>query len=492
MEKPTPRRIGRQTPTTSVTIPYEKTYGQEAIDIYNSTSRTAREWQELMTYDLLAYNDEGLWVHTKYGYEIPRRNGKGEVIVIRELFGLKNGERILHTAHRTTTSHSAWERLCTLLDEAGIEYTATKQMGLETVKLEDGGYCNFRTRSSKGGLGEGYDLLVIDEAQEYTIDQESALKYVVTDSMNPQTIFCGTPPTAVSAGTVFLKLREGVFNGVSKNTAWAEWSIPYQSDPNDKDLWYETNPSLGLGLSERAVEDEITSDPIDFNIQRLGLWLQYNQKSAISENEWKALKVDALPGLRGKLYVGIKFGHDGENVALSIACKTTTNKIFVETIDCRKVKDGNTWMINFLANADIGGIAIDGANGQQLLADDLKECGVKKKPLLPKVKDVINANQLFELAVSSKTIRHADQPALTQAVSNCEKRAIGSSGGFGYRALKEGIEISLMDSMILAFWLCSHKKEKKAQRASYDVDWFLKLDNLESSLFYYSHAKKVD
>lgn len=403
--------------------------------IYNSTSRTAREWQELMTYDLLAYNDEGLWVHTKYGYEIPRRNGKGEVIVIRELFGLKNGERILHTAHRTTTSHSAWERLCTLLDEAGIEYTATKQMGLETVKLEDGGYCNFRTRSSKGGLGEGYDLLVIDEAQEYTIDQESALKYVVTDSMNPQTIFCGTPPTAVSAGTVFLKLREGVFNGVSKNTAWAEWSIPYQSDPNDKDLWYETNPSLGLGLSERAVEDEITSDPIDFNIQRLGLWLQYNQKSAISENEWKALKVDTLPGLRGKLYVGIKFGHDGENVALSIACKTTTNKIFVETIDCRKVKD------------------------------------------------VINANQLFELAVSSKTIRHADQPALTQAVSNCEKRAIGSSGGFGYRALKEGIEISLMDSMILAFWLCSHKKEKKAQRASYDVDWFLKLDNLESSLF---------
>ncbi|NLY87361.1 MAG: hypothetical protein GX083_02280 [Clostridiales bacterium] len=39
----------------------------------------------------------------------------------------------------------------------------------QVVELE------FRTRSSKGGLGEGFDLLVIDEAQEYTDDQESAI-----------------------------------------------------------------------------------------------------------------------------------------------------------------------------------------------------------------------------------------------------------------------------------------------------------------------------
>lgn len=215
-------RVGSQTPTTSVVIPYTTTYGKEAIDLYNQTTRTAREWQEIMIYDILSINDDNLWTHTKFGYEIPRRNGKGEIIVIRELYGLMHGERILHTAHRTPTSHSAWERLCTLLDEIGIEYKATKQMGLETIRVLDkgGGYVNFRTRSSKGGLGEGYDTLIIDEAQEYTIDQESALKYVVTDSMNPQTLFCGTPPTAVSAGTVFMKMREAVFQGQSKKNEW--------------------------------------------------------------------------------------------------------------------------------------------------------------------------------------------------------------------------------------------------------------------------------
>lgn len=459
-------RIGRQTPTTSVVIPYENTHGKDAIDIYNSTSRTAREWQEILTYDILSYNDDDLWTHTKFGYEIPRRNGKGEIIVIRELYGLVKGERILHTAHRTTTSHSAWERLCSLLDEASIEYTATKQMGLETIRLTDGGYCNFRTRSSKGGLGEGYDTLIIDEAQEYTIDQESALKYVVTDSMNPQTLFCGTPPTAVSSGTVFMKMRDSAIQGLSKNTGWAEWSVDFQSDPNDKELWYQCNPSLGQGLSERAVEDEITSDPIDFNIQRLGLWLRYNQKSAISKKEWEALQVDTLPKFDSKIYVGIKFGHDAENVCMSIALKTTDKRIFVESIDCRKIKDGNAWILAFLKNADIGNVVIDGANGQELLKAEMKEEKLIN-PILPKVKDVIVASSIFEQGLFAKAICHKGQPSLTQAVANCEHRAIGSNGGFGYRSIKEGVEIGLMDSMVLAYWACSQSKEKHKQIIRY-------------------------
>ena len=53
-------RKGRQTPTQSVVLPYTQTKGQEAIDLYNSTGRTAQEWQELLLADILAYNDDGL------------------------------------------------------------------------------------------------------------------------------------------------------------------------------------------------------------------------------------------------------------------------------------------------------------------------------------------------------------------------------------------------------------------------------------------------
>ena len=342
-----------------------------------------------------------------------------------------------------------------------------RAFGKEHIEVKDGGKIEFRTRTSKGGLGEGFDLLIIDEAQEYQDDQESALKYVVTDSRNPQTIFCGTPPTPVSSGTVFTKFRKATLEGDTVNAGWAEWSVDEQSDPRDRELWYETNPSLGTVFTERAVTDEIGSDPIDFNIQRLGLWIRYNQKSAISKAEWNELKVDALPEFTGDLFVGIKYGRDGTNVAMSVAVRTKDGHIFVESIDCREVRAGTGWIMDYLKAWSSGKVVVDGANGQKLLADEMKEFGLKK-PILPTVKEIIAANAAFEQGLFQRNIQHMGQPSLVNVVGNCEKRAIGTNGGFGYRSIKEGAEIALLDSVILAYWICAETKPKrKKQRISY-------------------------
>lgn len=468
------KRIGRQTPTRSFVLPYSTTLGAEAIALYNSTGRTAQQWQELVIYDILARNEDDLWTHTKFGYSVPRRNGKNEIVSIREMYGLLHGEHMLHTAHRTTTSHAAWERLCALMAKAGYiekeHYTTSKQFGLERIKMIDGdGECSFRTRSSKGGLGEGFDLLIIDEAQEYTDDQESALKYVVTDSKNPQTIMLGTPPTPVSSGTIFTKFRQSVLHGGLENAGWAEWSVPTETDPRDKEAWYEANPSLGTVFTERSVTDEIGADKIDFNIQRLGLWIRYNQKSAISEVEWKELQCKERPVFTGKLSVGIKFNVNGESVAMAVAVKTTDGKVFVECIDCRTVRQGIDWIITFLKDASksISNIVIDGANGQKILCDAMKDASIKKKPILPTVGDIIVSSARFESALFAQSICHGEQPALMQIISNCEKRAIGSNGGFGYRSIKDGADIALMDSVILAHWACLNETETKKQSFNY-------------------------
>lgn len=472
-------RKGRQTPTKSVVLPYRDTLGREAINLYNSTGRIAQEWQELLMFDILAVNENGLWVHTKYGYSVPRRNGKNEIVAIREMYGITHGERILHTAHRTTTSASASRRLAALLDAAGYievsrlkkkgrykkHYTYSKQLGLERIVLlgPGGGTIDFRTRSSKGGLGEGFDLLVIDEAQEYQDDQESALKYVVTDSKNPQTIFCGTPPTPVSSGTVFLKMRNSALQGETVNTGWAEWSVDDMTDTKDKEAWYETNPSLGTIFTERSVLDEVGSDPVDFNIQRLGLWLRYNQKSAISKAEWEELQCNSLPKFSGKLFVGIKYGRDGDSVAMSIAVRTASGQIFVEAIDCRPMRVGDGWLLDFISRADIETVVVDGANGQQLLAEGMKNLKLKA-PLLPTVNQIILANAAFVQGMYDSKISHMGQPSLVQIVSNCEKRAIGGNGGFGFKSILDGAKIELMDSMILAYWKCSEIKPKRKQK----------------------------
>lgn len=460
-------RLGRQTPTQSVTIPYEKTRGQEAAELYAETGNNLLEWQQLLQCDIMAVNDEGLWVHQKYGYSVPRRNGKSENVLARCLWGLKNGERILYTAHRATTSHAVWERLDRMCGKAGINISSSfKAFGKEHLYTDSAGIVEFRTRTSSGGLGEGYDVLIIDEAQEYTEAQETSLKYVVSDSDNPQTIMLGTPPTVVSAGTVFVKYRETVLSGHGFDSGWAEWSVPHQMPANDVESWYEANPSLGTILTERKIRAEITTDDIDFNIQRLGLWLQYNQKSAISKSEWESLKANVKPKLTGKLFVGIKYGHDGKNVAMAVAAKTNEGKVFVESVDCRPIRAGNLWILEYLTAMKPETVVIDGANGQNILAAEMKDARLKD-PELPTVKQVITANTLFEQALSGGSITHMNQPSLTQAVSNCKKRAIGTNGGFGYLAIKEEIEIALLDSIILAHWKCATSKEKKKQRARY-------------------------
>ena len=100
-------RLGRQTPTQALVLPYDETKGGEAVELYEQGGRTAMDWQKVLLYDMMAVDDDGLWVHSKFGLSVPRRNGKSEVDKMRELRGLFHSEHTLHTAHRTTKP-SAW------------------------------------------------------------------------------------------------------------------------------------------------------------------------------------------------------------------------------------------------------------------------------------------------------------------------------------------------------------------------------------------------
>ena len=466
------KRKGRQTPTRAVILPYRKklSKGPEAVELYESTGRTARKWQTFLLADIMAQTPKGLWKHTKFGLAVPRQNGKNEVVLMRELWGLKNGEHIIHTAHRTDTAHKAWERLLEASEKAGmVTVSSYKARGKEHIEVWGGGKVEFRTRTNTGGLGESFDLLVYDEAQELTNDQDAALKYTIAASENPQIILIGTPPTPISAGTVFRKFREQMLKGRGRESGWAEWSVERETDPWDKEAWYETNPSLGQGLQERTISSEIGDDVVDFNIQRLGLWIEYNLKSAFTKKEWERLKCDKLPKLQGRLYVGIKYNREATNVSMAIAARTEDGRIFTEAIDCRETRGGNAWILQFLKSlaGHAKRIVVDGASGQELLAKEMKEEKIQR-PYLPTVREVTAANAFFEAQVFGEMICHMGQPSLCQIAENCDHRAIGTNGGFGYKSILEGADISLLDAVILACWAVETFKESPSgQKMSY-------------------------
>ena len=467
-------RIGIQIPSQSVILPYFETHGAEAIELYEKGGGHLLEWQKNILNHVLAVNDEDLFVHQKFGMAIPRRNGKSEVSLAIMVWALYEGLRVVYTAHRTSTSTSLWERLVRLLSNMGeVEdktFKTGKRVGAEKVVLkETKGEVHFRTRTNNGGLGEGFDIFIVDEAQEYTTDQDSALKYTVSSSPNPLTFMIGTPPTVKSGGTVFSQFRKTVLSGESVDCGWAEWSVREMHDPHDKEYWYQTNPSLGSILKERVIQAEITDgEDLDFNIQRLGYWVKYNIKSAITKDEWlqcqyKPSRSDCSP----LIYVGIKFGHDATNVSMSLAVKTK-EKIFVECIGCHSIREGTQWIIKYLKAIKPAEVVIDGASGQKLLEQELTSLNIAKNCIvLPTVKEIIVANSMLEPAITNHTICHNNQPSVTAVVTNCEHRAIGTNGGYGYQCIKDGLEISILDSIILAHWSCSNGKEKKSQRISF-------------------------
>ena len=119
-------RLGRETPTFT-NVNFQETKGEEAINLYKATGQELVRWQEIQINSIMAVED-GLWKHMKYGLCVSRRNGKGEILAAREFDGIVNlKEKVCHTAHRTTTSHDAFNRLYTLLKKAGYEEHSKKK-----------------------------------------------------------------------------------------------------------------------------------------------------------------------------------------------------------------------------------------------------------------------------------------------------------------------------------------------------------------------------
>lgn len=123
--------------------------------------------------------------------------------------------------------------------------------------------------------------------------------------------------------------------------------------------------------------------------------------------------------------------------------------------------------MEFLAGADYRKAVVDGKNGVDVLMDAAKAERIKRIETV-NVSQIIKANSVFDMAMENGTFQHMKQSAVTQVVTNCERRKIGSNGGLGYKSMKDGADIALLDSMILATWICLETKaEKVKQHISY-------------------------
>src|SRR4051812_13678274 len=109
--------IGAQEPSVRSVPGYVSSRAGEALEVAALGGFKADAFQELVLADACGVRADGKWAAFEVGVNMPRQNGKGGILEVRELAGiLAWGERlIVHSSHEFQTSMEAMLRMEELL-----------------------------------------------------------------------------------------------------------------------------------------------------------------------------------------------------------------------------------------------------------------------------------------------------------------------------------------------------------------------------------------
>lgn len=449
--------MGSQEPSVRIYPEYQETDGYDAIKIMKIGGIVLDPWQQDTLCDWMSRKKDSLWASPACGCSVPRQNGKTGVIQARCGAGmLLFNEWIVYTAHLQKTATETFEELAALFDSAKFRSRIKDiktALGRERIILKNGAQIKFLARTRNGGRGQHGDLLIFDEAQALEESQQASFLPAISASINPQTIYAGTPPGPDDSGCVFRDIRTKVLNKEINRMSWVEYSVDDIGDIKDKNRWYDTNPALGRRMLESTVANECEQMPEDtFARERLGWW------SSVEENkETPAIDIKAwdkcssnMSKPEGKTAYGVKFTADGAMVALAGAVIPEEGKPRITLIEYKSTAQGTRWLAEWLNERykKASCVVIDGRNGVDLLIDRISEVWkIKNSVVRPTAKSMVAAVSMLSESINENTVTwYKYQEILDNSARNSVKRPIAGGWGFG------GENSAPVEAASLALW----------------------------------------
>lgn len=455
--------MGSQEPSVRVVPDYQQTDGTDAEQILRIGDMILDPWQSLALYDWMAMTPFGKWVCRTCGLSVGRQNGKSSLVEGRAEAGmLLYNEQVLYTAHLQKTSTETFEEMANFFDAPKMREHVKDiktALGREQILLKNGARIKFLARTRNGGRGQHGDLLIFDEAQELDENQQASFLPAISASLNPQTVYVGTPPDPEAAGIVFRGIRDKAIANETQSTAWFEFSVNEIGDVRDRTRWAKTNPALGRRILESTIEGECEQmDPDMFARERLGWWSPVANKHVdyvIPVDVWDACKSKAKKP-EGKTAYGVKFSADGSEVSLCGAVVPENGPARVSLIDKRLTGQGLGWLAEWLNERYDKAccVVIDGRNGVDVLVDKISPVWrMKGSVIRPSVKDMIAAVGTLTDAINEKTLTwYEGQDVLRDSAVTSTKRKLGGGYAFG------GENATPIEAAALALWGAMNSK----------------------------------
>ena len=365
-------------------------------------------------------------------------------------------EQVIYTAHLQKTATETFEEMRDFFESPKLRnYVADIKtaLGREQIILKSGARIKFLARTRNGGRGQHGDLLIIDEAQEMDEEAQASFLPAISASLNPQTVYVGTPPDPGASGVVFRGIRSRALAGNTDRMAWFEFSVDEIGNVKDKARWAATNPALGLRILPTTIEGECEQMDADtFARERLGWWTPVTEKReeyAIDGKVWDACQSkEEKP--EGKTAYGVKFSPDGSRVCLCGAVIPKDGIARVSLIREEPTGRGTQWLADWLneRSKKASCVVIDGRNGVDVLVDKIADTWKQKDSIKrPSVKEVIASASLLMDALAEQSVTwYYGQEALRESAITSTKRPLGGGWAFG------GDNSAPIEAAALALW----------------------------------------
>ena len=431
----------------------------EALELAGIAKLNLDDWQAWYVAESVATQKRSTrWAASECGLIVPRQNGKGDVLMMRQLVGLFLLEEQLavHTAHEFKTCYEHFLRIVNVIErihDFDREVLRIRRgAGEQAIELRSGARLRFLARSAGSGRGLSGDTVYLDEAFALTFEIMGALVPTMSARENPQLWYASSAPRATSA--VLHDIRTRGREATSKRMVYAEWASEPDGDPSDPRNWAKGNPAYGLRLTQDAVQMEfesLTSE--EFARERLGIPESIgNGKTVIPITLW----VELGPKQGEKPYVAtprrarlaLDVSADGKWASI---CSAETDKAGITHLEVVDRRAGTEWLtaraIELCKKHRLPiSIATNGPSVAQI--EPLTAAGVKVVEVGPT--DLMRAAAAFVDACTNRQIRHLGNTSLLAAIRGAATKQSGDLWSWGRASSTADISPLVACSIALA------------------------------------------
>lgn len=414
--------------------------GLEAIEFARIVGLELMPWQESVLLDAFTERPDGRHHFLQVAVNVPRQNGKGNVIAAMQLFGLLYGtdKLSIHTAHEYDTALSHFAKLKEWVESSDLLDRKIRRIydanGSESIVFMNGGVLKFKARKG-GGSARGFsgDRVTFDEAMIVKPGLFAAMLPILAAMPNPQVGYFGSAPLLDPLSDDWRGIIRDYRKGAERLYG-IEWSSDHDVNVDDDGAMAACNPGMGVTVQaewSRLVERPRMTDD-QYARERFGAWNPDESKpSVIPKAELaECVDEDVTPG--GPVAFAVEMtpaaDADSRTTATIVAAGTSGECRVVEIIDHRSGQSED-WIVPELVRLcgihDYRHVVIDGKAAAESLIPDLEAAGLRVLKL--ETKDVIRASKRIFDDILDGRLRYNGEPLFTSAALAVTKRDVWGS-----------------------------------------------------------------